>query len=492
MFLDAYGLGDRTIFFGRESEISDLYARFYDSRVLLVYGESGTGKTSLIECGLRNEIPLEEALFLTVRLPPDPLAAVRRELVRIHSVTTGESLGTLIGEIIERKSKSLVLVFDQFEEFFLLLTEALRETFYREVKSWLDHHPKLHLVVALRQEYLAYADEFQAHWSGYCSAKLWVRRLEREQAKSVITGPCAVCGVEVEKGLPERLLADLGAEDAGVELPILQVVLDKLYREALAENPEQPRLTQKDYGTLGQARLILARFLEDRLAAYGKDEESARQVLKTLVTGEGTRLPSDVGEIAERVAPFGAKLSQERLEALLQRLVNDRILREDPDRHVYELRHDALAQQVRQWLTGLEQELVDLRQSLENRLREYQGHGHLLDADFLASLAPYEARLALRGKTGELVAKSKAETERRRRNRYWMIGGAASAFLSVILGFTVYSVIVDSQRKQTAANLDLTVQFLMQLVPINKPYPLNTAGEKKLLILARRKDSFVN
>ncbi|PPK73931.1 hypothetical protein B0F87_11342 [Methylobacter tundripaludum] len=487
MFLDAYGPDDRTIFFGRDSEIRDLYACFYDSRVLLVYGESGTGKTSLIECGLRNEIPLEEALFVTVRLPPDPLAAVRRELERIPGVTTGEGLGTLIGEIIERKSKSLVLVFDQFEEFFLLLTEALRETFYSEVKSWLDHHPKLHLVVALRQEYLAYADEFQAHWSGYCSAKLWVRRLEREIAKSVITGPCAVCGVEVEKSLPERLLADLGAEDAGVELPILQVVLDKLYQKALAENPEQPRLTLQDYGTLGQARLILARFLEDRLATYGEDAESARQVLKTLVTGEGTRLPSAVVEIAERVAPFGAELSPNSLDALLQRLVGDRILREDPDRHVYELRHDALAQQVRQWLTGWEQELVELRLSLENRLSEYQRRGRLLDADFLASLAPYEARLALRGKTSELVAKSKAEIGRRRRNRYWIIGGVVSAFLLVVLGFAAFSVKewreTEIQREQAAENLDKAVQLLMQLAPINKSDPLNTPGRENLRVL---------
>ena len=91
-FLDAYGVGDRSLFFGRDNEIHDLYARFYHSRVLLVYGESGTGKTSLIECGLRSEIPAEEALFVTVRTAQDPFEAVRRALQRVLDVYKRQSM----------------------------------------------------------------------------------------------------------------------------------------------------------------------------------------------------------------------------------------------------------------------------------------------------------------------------------------------------------------------------------------------------------------
>ena len=54
-FLDPYGPEDRAIFFGRESETAILYAQFYKSRLTLVYGESGTGKTSLIDCGVTSE-----------------------------------------------------------------------------------------------------------------------------------------------------------------------------------------------------------------------------------------------------------------------------------------------------------------------------------------------------------------------------------------------------------------------------------------------------
>jgi hypothetical protein len=233
-FLDAYGPKDRAIFFGRDEEIRDLYARFYRSRVVLVYGESGTGKTSLIECGLRNEIPPEEALFVVVRVDQDPFQAVKQALEKIPGVSLGWPLEDLFKVVIEAKSKTLVLVFDQFEEFFLFQSESLRRQFSQQAKQWLDSNPKLRIIIALRQEYLAYANELHQHWPGYQPAELWLRRLSRAQAEIAITGPCALCGLELEEGLPEKLLADISPGGEGVELPILQVVLDTLARVAIS------------------------------------------------------------------------------------------------------------------------------------------------------------------------------------------------------------------------------------------------------------------
>ncbi|MEY4202663.1 MAG: hypothetical protein RL013_365, partial [Bacteroidota bacterium] len=53
-FLDAYDKDDEAIFFGREKETGALYEALSGVKHLLVYGPSGAGKTSLIECGLRN------------------------------------------------------------------------------------------------------------------------------------------------------------------------------------------------------------------------------------------------------------------------------------------------------------------------------------------------------------------------------------------------------------------------------------------------------
>jgi len=51
-FLDAYTVQDKNVFFGRDSEIESLYTLVFKTNLLIVYGLSGTGKTSLIQCGL--------------------------------------------------------------------------------------------------------------------------------------------------------------------------------------------------------------------------------------------------------------------------------------------------------------------------------------------------------------------------------------------------------------------------------------------------------
>ena len=51
-FLDSYNVNDKDIFFGRDDEIKTLYEMVFQNPMVLVYGASGTGKTSLIQCVL--------------------------------------------------------------------------------------------------------------------------------------------------------------------------------------------------------------------------------------------------------------------------------------------------------------------------------------------------------------------------------------------------------------------------------------------------------
>jgi hypothetical protein len=121
-FLDPYGPEDRALFFGRDLEIADLYARFYRRRLVVVYGPSGSGKTSLIQCGLSTEIPPEDALFVPVRSAIDPFASVRQELtrrVRFPSDINETDLTALLREVKFATGKTPALVLDQFEELFL-------------------------------------------------------------------------------------------------------------------------------------------------------------------------------------------------------------------------------------------------------------------------------------------------------------------------------------------------------------------------------------
>ncbi|MBI4646179.1 MAG: ATP-binding protein [Bacteroidia bacterium] len=66
-FLDSFTKDDRDIFFGRDNETEDLYRKVFESKMLLVYGVSGTGKTSLINCGLANKFSDSDWLPVNIR-----------------------------------------------------------------------------------------------------------------------------------------------------------------------------------------------------------------------------------------------------------------------------------------------------------------------------------------------------------------------------------------------------------------------------------------
>ncbi len=85
-FLDSYGKEDRAIFFGRDAEIEELYERVFESNLILLYGASGTGKTSLIDCGLANQFESTEWLPVFIRrsnhLLTDMEEAIREKAVK--------------------------------------------------------------------------------------------------------------------------------------------------------------------------------------------------------------------------------------------------------------------------------------------------------------------------------------------------------------------------------------------------------------------------
>lgn len=452
-FLDPYGPEDGDLFFGRAAEVADLYTKIYSAAITVLYGESGTGKTSLIQCGLRNRIPREDMLFVSVRTAGDPGAAVRAALLRAAPQVpdAGEDLADLLRRVIRRSYKTVLLVFDQFEEFLLFQTEDVRRGFAAQLAGWLDGGLNLRLLFAIRQEYLAQLTALEPDLPGLYENRIWLRRMAREQAEEVIIGPCTKAGVSIDPDLVSSLLDVLNSSGQGIDLPTLQVVLDSLYRQAVVSSDSAPILSYQDYQALGKIHSILGRFLDERVAALEERAESARQVLKTLVSAEATRRPAAQEEIGRRLArDFRVQLPAAELTGLLNTLVQQRILRQDPDSHCYELRHDSLAPQVRGWMSVLERELETLRESLEHRFREYQRNQRLLDAQVLADLAPYEGRLLLEDALAQYVYSSKEalrseETRQREqamartKHQHRVIIGVAGAFCLVVAVFGAFS-----------------------------------------------------
>ena len=448
-FLDPYTAEDRSLFFGRDLEIAEIYRKFYASPLLLVYGESGSGKTSLIQCGLQSEIPQEEALYLPVRTARDIDASLRKELQKYLDDTAKQSIAQLFTALWKQQRKTIVLILDQFEEFFLFHTPSERQAFIKDLIDWQNSPLDLRVIISIREEYYARLTELEAQIPELYNNRLWVRRMSRQQAHEVITKPCEICNIQLEDELTQQLLKDLTQDDKEIDLPTLQVVLDTLYKQAKANSStgdkgEAIRLSLAAYKKLGKISKILANFIDQRIASHKDDAETLRQVLKAMVTAQGTRKISQLQDIQQRLESFGVTLSEEQLKQHLQQLSQDRIIREDSDNGLYELRHDSLANTIYTWMTGWEKELIEIRQDIENRYQEYCKRKTLLDADFLKILAPHEARLYLNTEQQAFVDKSRKHNRRKAQRRIILI---IATLLAVLATVSVFWYQAEQQRQ---------------------------------------------
>ena len=129
-FLDAYSLKDKDAFFGRKEETDLLYEMVNKNRLVLVYGQSGSGKTSLVECGLANRFDVTDWYPIRVRRRQNVNESLQESLQTILKETEEEGIPLptdLVGQVEEIYAEYLrpvYLIFDQLEEVFILGDKA--------------------------------------------------------------------------------------------------------------------------------------------------------------------------------------------------------------------------------------------------------------------------------------------------------------------------------------------------------------------------------
>jgi hypothetical protein len=268
-------------FKGRDLQVDQITALLEQNKFLMVTGASGEGKSSLIYAGL---IPNARAGFFKAkysnwvvagfrpeRSPVKNMAAslasqfhanvstIETELRRGYSSLvdlyinseyyTGDDTGdTTEHEIRERKRKgaNLIILVDQFEEFF-----TNPENFYNEVASndsqvvvnliletariAIQKNLPVYILCTMRSDYIGQCSAFRGLPEYIGFSQFFVPRLKRKDLKQVIEEPAILSGNRISQRLIERLVFDLSE---GVDqLPILQHALSNIW--AAAENGQE-------------------------------------------------------------------------------------------------------------------------------------------------------------------------------------------------------------------------------------------------------------
>jgi len=242
-FLDSYTKDDRDIFFGRDREIEELYQRVFESRLLLVYGVSGTGKSSLIHCGLANKFQETDWLPLVIRRGNNIVESFANA-IQLASTTTSETRITTSAHF--RKAvrslyldhyKPVFFIFDQFEELFIFGDKEERIEFIQVIKSLVESDLQCRLIFVMREEYMAGVTEFEKYIPTFFTNRVRIENMSHANALEAIQAPCKVFNINLEEGFAEALLEKLSPESADVELTYLQVFLDKIFRSAAGSVP---------------------------------------------------------------------------------------------------------------------------------------------------------------------------------------------------------------------------------------------------------------
>ena len=378
--LDFYEDKDEAIFFGRERETQQLVSLIHAHRLTLLYGASGVGKTSLLLAGVLPKLERASLSYetISVRVREDPALLIRRTVKRLLPESDLPENGSLV-EYLDKATEAgkftLVIVFDQFEEFFIRFSPKFRVAFIDQLGQLYEARDiPVKLVFSLREDWLAAMSEIEARIPEVYTIRMRLLPLGRDQARRAISAPVDKLGIYYEPALLERLMDDLAGqqpddaagETAGVMPPQLQLVCNALYQRVVAEG--RARIAEADYQAIGQVEGILTRYIESALQEHpGQERETAKNVLMSMVTSQATKVWLDLKRIA---ADAGA--DEPTVERVLDRLVRQRLVRRLDEGRSYELAHDIIAALIANWIGQEEQQLKRARELLRRELADWR------------------------------------------------------------------------------------------------------------------------
>ena len=382
---------DALLFFGRERETEIVAANLIASRLTVLYGPSGVGKSSLLSAAVARSLralPERPLVVVHSRWSDDPSTALAEAIAEAQGGAPNDS-APLEALMAAQQDRDVYLVLDQAEEYFLYhADDGGLGSFAEALPAALAAALRINVLVSLREDSLAKLDRFTGRVPGLFANTLRLDRLDREAARAAIVGPieryAELTGtrVAVEPALIERVLDEVGAgqiepvlggrgaidgagDAARIEAPYLQLVMQRLWEEERASSSAVLRMATLE--RLGGAQDIVEEHFESAMDALSPEQKDvAARLFNHLVTPSGTKIAHELSDLAD----FGGVAVAE-LDTVLAILADRRILRslEEGGGVRYEIFHDVLAQPVLTWRARHRMEREIERQLAESHRR---------------------------------------------------------------------------------------------------------------------------
>jgi hypothetical protein len=396
-------------FFGRGQDkvvVDHVLAR----PLTVLYGPSGIGKSSILNVGIPAALPRDrngrEWIIVRLREWQDPgrlerlavdtlLAELSRRPVRAAGRLR---FAPLVAWAIRATGRPVLLILDQFEEYFLYRDRDRMRPLETVVGNLVARRDlRLHVLVAVRDDALHQLDQLRAFVPGILDTTIELGRLSDAGVEEAIRGPVARYNakhrpnypVTVEDRLVATLIRQLKEAEAGlgkgivpapegrrIELPYLQIALTKLWEAESRLRPmalRESTLTDKSrLGGVGQIVRNHVNTVMDRLAPEERD--LCARMFDRLVTAVGSKIAYPMEALADPEI-VGPSVSRGQVLAVLNELTlkGARILKPVTTAGLpgFEIFHDVLGLPVLEWKQAFRvAKEVEQREAEQRRLEE--------------------------------------------------------------------------------------------------------------------------
>jgi WD40 repeat protein len=383
---------DAEMFFGREELTETLVNHVInglesDQRFLAVVGASGSGKSSVVRAGLipalRWRQPSSGWPVYVITPTAHPLDALAASL--LGDIKRGLPIRKLVDSLAQRHhtlhttlkritedggATHALLVVDQFEELFTLCRgESEQVAFVENLLSAAFHPDGVAIVIiVLRADFYAHCARFEPLRQALSKYQEYIGPMTAKELRRAIEEPARRGHWELERGLVEFLLHDVGAEAGHAPepgaLPLLSHALLATWQRRRGR-----KLTLSGYSASGGVRGAIAETAES--VFYDQLEPQQRTIARQIFL-RLTELGSDTATADTRRRVSFEELTskpedRDPVHEVLMTLADARLVITDQD--AAEVAHEAL---IREWPT--------LRNWLDENREALRLHRHLTEA----------------------------------------------------------------------------------------------------------------
>ena len=265
----AFDQQDAAIYFGRDKEVREILEKLQARRIqggkrfVLILGNSGSGKSSLLKAGILAQLeraPQDWLILPVFRPEHDPVANLAKSFATVSGAPAAwrdweqkllrpdvkASLQQMADDLRVGASAgaTIIVPIDQFEETFTVAEPAKREAFLNLLNAAANGANNLPYLVVGTARSDVFKDLLKQNSVSLPVEDYPLPPLPIALLAKIVEGPAGVAAILVEQGLTARIVTDIESTAA---LPLLAFALRELYDQ----NRQKHRLTIADYEALG-------------------------------------------------------------------------------------------------------------------------------------------------------------------------------------------------------------------------------------------------